>query len=72
MKVKVKHYIPVNNYPDVQSRICKNREDIKWVGRVHERIVGYSTSGALPEGYDLMHPKDIQRQEKQNSYYDKL
>ena len=57
------------NYPDYQSRIIKNKPEIIWKGRVHERIVGYKTSVELPPGYELLHPKTIDRQEKQNQFY---
>ena len=60
------------NYPDPQTRIIKNKPEIKWENKVHERIVGYSTGAVLPPGYDLVHPKTIIRQEKQNDFYDKL
>jgi glycosyltransferase involved in cell wall biosynthesis len=62
------------NYPDFQTRICKNRKDIYWVGKVHERLTAdkLCTVQMLPEGFDLYHPKDITRQEKQNSYYNTL
>ena len=60
------------NYPDPQTRIIKNKPEIKWENKVHERIVGYSTAAALPYGYDLLHPKTITRQEKQNDFYDKI
>ena len=63
------------NFPDVQTRIYKNIPDrIGWNGKVHERIVGFETYTALPvdEVYCIKHIKDIQRQEKQNSYYDTL
>lgn len=60
------------NYPDYQTRILKNIPEIKWVQRVHERLVGAKISIALPEGYDLIHPKTIERQEKQNNYYNTL
>jgi hypothetical protein len=41
---------------------------------VHERIVGYNTLSVLPaeEQYCLYHPKQIERQEKQNAYYDTI
>jgi glycosyltransferase involved in cell wall biosynthesis len=60
------------NYPDYQTRIWKNTEDIKWVNKVHERITGFASSAPLPYGYDLIHPKRIERQEKQNAYYNTL
>ncbi len=60
------------NYPDQQDRIIKNKPEIKWKGRVHERIVGFKTSVELPAGYELLHPKTIDRQEKQNQFYNTL
>lgn len=62
------------NYPDYQTRICKNREDINWVGRVHERLhtKDLATLQSLPSGFDLYHHKDITRQEKQNDYYNTI
>jgi len=60
------------NYPDGQTRIIKNEPAIRWVGKVHERIMGAIGIAVLPEGYDLIHPKTIERQEKQNNFYDKL
>jgi glycosyltransferase involved in cell wall biosynthesis len=62
------------NYPDFQWRIYKNTPDIKWVNKVHERLIGYKTISNLPqmEACSLYHPKTIERQEKQNNYYDTL
>lgn len=62
------------NWPDIQTRIYKNSPDIKWVGKVHERVEGYKHYSVLPcdEKYALYHPKTIERQEKQNNFYDKL
>jgi glycosyltransferase involved in cell wall biosynthesis len=60
------------NYPDRQTRILQNKPDIKWVNRVHERIVGAKVVIDIPEGFDLFHPKTIERQERQNSYYGTL
>lgn len=62
------------NFPDVQTRIYKNKETIGWQGKVHERIVGFESYTAFPldEVYCIKHPKTIERQEKQNSYYDTL
>jgi len=60
------------NYPDYQTRILKNISDIKWINKVHERLVGAKIGINLPEGYDLIHPKTIERQEKQNNYYNTL
>ena len=62
------------NFPDVQTRIYKNKETIGWAGKVHERIGGFESYTAFPsdEMYCIKHPKTIQRQEKQNNYYETL
>jgi hypothetical protein len=62
------------NWPDYQWRIYKNTPDIKWKNKVHEVIEGYKTMAQLPayEDLALYHPKTINRQEKQNSYYNTL
>ena len=62
------------NWPDYQWRIWKNKPEIKWVNKVHERLEGFKTYAPLPAYHDLalQHPKTIERQEKQNAYYDTL
>ena len=60
------------NYPDHQTRILKNIPEIKWINKVHEKLVGAKIGIDLPEGYDLIHPKTIERQEKQNNFYNTL
>ena len=60
------------NYPDHQTRILKNIPEIKWINKVHERLVGAKEIVPLPGGYDLIHPKTIERQEKQNNFYNTL
>ena len=62
------------NYPDYQSRIFKNREDIRWKRPVHEQITGCKTYSHLPpqEELSLYHPKTIQKQEQQNNLYSKI
>jgi len=62
------------NWPDYQTRIIQNSSKIQWASKVHEVIVGFSTKGALPmeEEWCLYHPKDIERQEIQNNFYDTL
>ena len=62
------------NWPDFQWRIWKNNVGIKWINKVHEKLDGYKTYAALPpqEELSLYHPKDIDRQEKQNNFYDNL
>ena len=62
------------NFPDVQTRIYKNSDKIGWSGKVHERIVGFESYTSFPadEVYCIKHPKTIERQERQNNYYDTL
>jgi len=62
------------NWPDNQWRIWKNKTEIKWINKVHERLDGYKVWSVLPEMEELAlyHPKTIERQEKQNEYYNKL
>ena len=62
------------NWPDYQWRVWKNKPEIKWVNKVHEKLSGHKTYATLPdmEGLSLYHPKDIKRQEKQNKYYNTL
>ena len=63
------------NYPDYQWRIYKNDPRIRWWGNVHEKIIGHGTFAHLPmeeTELALRHAKTIERQERQNSYYDTL
>ena len=62
------------NWPDYQWRIWRNVPPIKWINKVHERLDGFKTYAPLPAMPELAlyHPKTIDRQEKQNAYYDTL
>ena len=62
------------NWPDPQWRIYKNDPKIRWKNKVHEVLDGYTTKADLPylEEWALYHPKTIDRQEKQNEYYNTL
>jgi glycosyltransferase involved in cell wall biosynthesis len=62
------------NWPDMQWRLYKKSDDIKWINKVHEQLDGFKTISHLPpqEELALHHPKTIERQEKQNEYYDTL
>ena len=62
------------NWPDFQWRIYKNIPEIRWKNKVHEVLEGFKTYTTLPmeEDYSLYHPKTIDRQERQNNYYDTL
>ena len=62
------------NWPDPQWRIYKNDPKIRWKNKVHEVLDGYTTKADLPylEEWALYHPKTIDRQVKQNEYYNTL
>jgi hypothetical protein len=62
------------NWPDYQWRIWRNKPEIKWINKVHERLDGFKVWSPLPQmvEYSLYHPKTIERQEKQNNYYNTL
>lgn len=62
------------NFPDSQWRIYKNIPYIKWVNKVHERLDGFKTLTQLPSvpEFCLYHPKTIEKQERQNNFYDTL
>ena len=62
------------NWPDYQWRIYKNVPHIIWKNKVHEVLTGYKHYAHLPmeEDYSLYHPKTIEKQIKQNTYYDTL
>lgn len=62
------------NWPDYQWRIWKNKPEIKWINKVHERLDGFLSYASIPadESLALRHLKTISKQEKQNNYYDTL
>ncbi len=62
------------NWPDYQGRIYKRSAEIKWDGKVHERIKGIKQYSHLPakEEFAFHHPKTIERQEQQNKFYESL
>ena len=59
------------NYPDWQGRIFRNRPNILWEKPVHEQLKGFQTYAYLPmeQKYSIVHPKTIDRQVKQNKFY---
>ena len=61
------------NYPDYQARVFRNHKDIRWTRPLHEYITGCKTYSHLPphEELSLYHPKTIEKQEKQNMFYNK-
>lgn len=67
--VNEKGYI---NFPDQQGRIF--RKKMSFYGKVHERIVGGEKFATLPldEEYCIQHHKQIERQERQNNFYNTI
>ena len=65
------HLKPINTF---QWRIYKNHPKIQWVNKVHEVLTGYKHYSDLHamEEFSLYHPKDIERQVKQNNFYNTL
>jgi hypothetical protein len=63
------------NFPDPQMRLFKLGKGIKWKNKVHEVLDGYKTISTLPydtEDFCLYHIKSIEKQEKQNNFYEQL
>jgi hypothetical protein len=63
------------NWPnDSQLRLYKNKPEIVWERKVHERLTGYKTISKLPVdgSFALWHVKDIARQERQNKFYEEI
>ena len=60
------------NWPDYQMRVYKNDQHIVWTNKVHEVLTGYQTFAPLPESMYFNHNKTIEKQEKQNNYYNTL
>jgi hypothetical protein len=60
------------NFPDWQGRLY--RKGLKWYGKVHEKIIGAKKYSIMPEdeGFCILHPKTIERQERQNNFYSKI
>ena len=62
------------NFPDYQTRILQNSPKINWGSKVHEVLLGHDNFSEFPaeEEYCLIHPKTIDRQERQNNLYNLL
>ena len=63
---------PLINWPDVQGRLYRKRPNIKWEKPVHESIIGHREHTFLPieKEWAIIHNKEIDRQEKQNEFYE--
>jgi len=72
MKIKVKYYEPIINFPDYQARLFKNNKKIRWIKPVHEILENYTSYASLPPNYNLIHIKSLKRQIQQNQLYSTL
>jgi len=70
----IEEYKDLVNWPDYQSRLFKNVNNIKWVGNVHEVLTGaQSVTYFLAQiEYALYHEKELDKQIKQNEHYSKI
>ena len=62
------------NFPDVQGRLYQNKQSIFWAGKVHEQLQGFESYTIFPqeETYCIKHIKEIERQERQNKFYEQI
>lgn len=63
------------NFPDYQQRILKLNDNIFWKNKVHEVLFGFEMIDFLPSDnsdFCLMHKKTIDKQSKQNDFYNQL
>lgn len=61
------------NFPDYQPRLFRLNGSILWKNKVHEELSGYKRIQPLPIDDDnlcILHIKDIERQTRQNDFYD--
>ncbi|MFD0795799.1 glycosyltransferase [Mucilaginibacter litoreus] len=63
------------NFPDYQPRVVRLNGKIRWKNKVHEVFTGYKNQYFIADkNYRmcLLHIKDIDRQQRQNDFYDTL
>lgn len=73
-RVQTINGIQTINFPDFQWRLVKNNGNIRWKNKVHEILEGYNSYSDLPLDFEwsLFHPKTIEKQIKQNQYYETI
>lgn len=71
---QVIHGFKTINFPDFQMRLVKNSKNIYWKNPVHEVLTGWMSYSDLPLDFNwsLFHPKTLEKQIKQNSYYETI
>jgi len=75
----IQFYAPMINFPDYQSRIYRNVPEIIWEGKVHEKLIGWPLISRIDGdtfdeqcSYAILHCKEIEKQEKQNKFYNNI
>jgi len=63
----------VVNWPDYQTRLCKNVPNISWKKALHERLTGEKVYTVLPDhpDYAIYHEKTIKKQIETNLKYNR-
>lgn len=66
-----KMYDGMVNFPDYQSRLYRNKPNIRHKKRLHERVEGFDSYTMIPpqKDYALVHEKTIEQQRKSNDFY---
>lgn len=70
-----KDYPHMINFPDFQWRLYRNNSNLRWINAVHEVLGGYRRHAVCTIeqlNWALIHIKDIQKQEKQNYFYETI
>ena len=59
------------NWPDMQGRIYRNKSDIFWDNKLHEKVTGSDKVSAVESipANALWHIKSVERQNNQNDFY---
>ena len=62
------------NFPDLQGRLFRNVDYMRWERRLHEKVEGAKTYVHLPHEYELSlhHNKTIEKQIQTNLRYNKM
>jgi glycosyltransferase involved in cell wall biosynthesis len=70
-KIEGFEHVPTINFPDFQSRLYKKAEHIIWDRKLHEHIIGCNVVTKFPPlpELSLIHEKTLERQLKQNEFY---
>jgi glycosyltransferase involved in cell wall biosynthesis len=63
-------------FPDYQARFVDLKSQIRWTGDVHETLKGANNPKVVQQApaelYSLLHVKSIEKQRRQNSFYDTI